>query len=430
MPLILFLVLLVPYLVFSRETSQYTSLYEQTKTQCLDRFDKEKCLAYFDRVLQASDPLLKESNTRKELRYAELREEKNDPFGRFFLEEFDYGTRRIDIVKQKALHAMERRAKQSLIISKEAATALLDQSRELDNKAICADLDEEECQDAQISLQDMRHQYFSHVVDGVGHGITAMMAYVQKSLFLTESDAALLNSELNQALARVRLFRAKIQNAPLTDSDITDLSSLISANRGLQSKISLLHAYGHLFSLSRLLSVMHIKWERKLAHLLAAQDAEEFLPRIMQFSVSLDNAIIELHEAAELIPVKKEKRVVVHLSQAYALLAEATNEQKEMIKVLGRKGIVFASPYDLLEEAVDNHAHGIETEMNTRDEPALIAKLYPEKGYTLVVVSQEPLIRYSFSTIDEEKLIELIAEKTKQDKDAIKQQLRFEVGGK
>lgn len=419
-------IILLSSLSFSRDTS----LHEQAKTQCVDRFDKEKCFTYFDAVLQASDPLLKESNTRKELRYTELQEEKNDPFARFFQEEFDYGTRRIGLMKQKVLRSMEKRAKQSLVISKEAATTLFDQYLELNEMAVCADLDEEECQEIQTNLQKIKHQYVSHVGDGVGYSITAMMVYVQKSPFLTESDAALLNSELNQALAGVRLFRAKIKSAPLSDSDVADLSLLIATARSLNSRISLLHAYGHLYALSRQLAAMHITWERKMMHLIATHEADEFLPHIILFSASLDNAIADLHEASELLPpAQKGKRLVTHLSRAYAALVEGAKEQKEMMNILHQKGLTI-TPYDLIEEAIDNRAHGLGSETRIHDEPVITVKLYPEKRQATVIVSQEPLVRYIFPTVDEEKLIELIAEKTNQNKEAIKQQLRFEVGGR
>ncbi len=428
-PIIVVLVFLL-LIILPATFSWDTSLYEQAKTQCVDRFDKEKCLSHFHEVLQANDPLLKESNARKEQRYTELQEEKNDQFARLFQEEFDYGTRRIDAMKLKVLRSMEKHAKQSFLISKEAAVMLADQYQELLKKATCVDLDEEECQEIRASLQEIKYRYISHVGDGVGYSITAMMAYAQKSPFLTESDAALLNSELNQALAQTRLFRARIKNQPLSDGEINDLSSLISALRALHRKMSLLHTYGHLYALSRQLAAMHRIWERKLIHLIATQEASEFLPRIILFSASLDNALADLHEAAKLLPLEqKEKQVISHLSRAYTALVEGAKEQKEMMHQLSQKGLTF-TPYDVIEETIDNRMHGLGTETKIQDEPIITAKLYPEKGQTVVIISQEPPVRYSFSTVDEEKLLDLIAEKTKQDKNVVKQQLRFEVGGR
>ncbi len=389
----------------------------------MDRFDREACLMYFDAIIQMLEnetmkQFWKESITRKEARYNEIK--KQEPLSLIFLEERDYMPRRVDSIKIKKLKSLEARARQGLKESKEAAAvALREYNAEL---AVCDDCD----------LDDSKRLYASHLTTAISSGITALLAAVQRSSYITEDDVNRLSSKLNQKLAEARALRAKFSTR-LTEKDVADFKSLLTETQNINTEIALLNTHGLLYSISRRLATIHLKWERKAVHatIVMPNSANDFSYHLGLFADSLDKAATELSNAHVLVIVfnpLNTKKVLGQLFRAHQQLQATANEQKAMMQLLQTKEVALATPYDLIEEVLDNRIHGLsEPKESTIPEEIITVRLYPEKGEAVITISGK---RKVFSTLDEEELVSLIAAEVKLDKEKIKQQLRFEIGGK
>lgn len=432
---ILAIMLITIYTAFAIEITSH-DLYEKAKIQCLQRFDKDNCIAYFGEVIKyindssrMEKTLIAESYSRKEGRYYELQIAKEDSFAGNFREQLGFSAKLVDGNKQKLLRGMEIRALHNLKEFKKTGKTTLQQYNDLINKAQCAGLDNEECNLIKNDLEDTRRHYLLQASEGVWNGLTAILAFTQRTTYINEKDTAMLTSEINQKLAEVRLIRSILSTNK--KEGLSKLPWLVSESRRLNAKISLMHTHGQLYSIQRKLSAMQIKWERKTIH---AKNIVELAPHLTRLGEYIDAAGNDLNEAEYLLSnfkVSNTKRIMSFLSKTYVELISAYNEQKTMLRLMKEKDISF-NIYDMIEEGIDDELHGFNTEPieNQLEESTITAKLYPEKGETLVTLSYEPSEKYTFPTVDEQKLIELIAEKTKQSEDKVKQQLRFELGGK
>ncbi|MBI4441410.1 hypothetical protein HY639_04535 [Candidatus Woesearchaeota archaeon] len=404
------------------------SLYQDAQGQCLDRYDRVDCLAYFQEVLiNQTHDVQEESYTRKEGRYEDILAAEQEDSARFFHEEYDSAARKINPVKQKALRVSEARALRQLREGKSAAAGSLRDYAALVDKASCQGLDEAECSKITTALELAKKQSLLQLTDAVSHAVTAMQAFVQRSPYLAEKDAAVLNSELNQQLAQSRVLHAHFGSI-VTDADIIQFSKVVSEVRMLNRKVSLLHTYGQLYSIFRRLSLMHITWERKAIH----YPQNGWSDHLETFATSLDAAGLELRGAFDTVSRLEVEETLVQLRNVHTLLHKAANKERILLRLLSHEDIPFMTPYDVLEELIDNRRHGISPQTNEAplDEFLIAAKLYPEKGETVVIVSQDPPKQFVFPTIDEEQLIALIAQKLGVDGETVKQQLRFELGGK
>ncbi len=398
-----------------------STIYEDAKAQCHDRVDKEVCLAYFNEMLGNNTTpreFFEASTARKEERYARLR--KLEPYSRLFREEIDYAARKIDSAKTKRLRSTEIKSRQQLKESKEAAAIVLQQYNI--DIAACGECD----------LSESKRIYVMHLTNAVTSGITAMIAAVQRSPYITEKDATAFGSRLNQKLADARVLRARLA-AQLGDKEITGFRNLMASTKNLNIEIALLQAHGTLYSIALRLALMHTKWERKAAHVFVTipDNAEEISYHLELYSDSLDKAFAELVSAQNLLQAfnpSGTKKILGYLYRAHQQLLAAANEQSQLVHILQNNDIEFSTPYDLIEEWVDDGVHGIRENIeNDIHEEIIPVRLYPEKGEASIMISAQ---RHVFSTIEENELIAMVAKEMNLSEQKVKHLLRFEIGGK